>query len=339
MSATSRSSFHAMRRLIVGGRISQLIGLSVQLGIPDLLKSGPRTIEDLAAASDSHPQALYRALRLLASEGILVEESERTFRLTPLSDALLNDATVSLRASALFEISDLCRLTWANVAHSVKTGQSAFTHVFGAPLFEYLKAHPEAAGVFDAFMAEMTAAAAKTIAETYDFSEIATIVDVGGGHGAFLASILATRPQMRGTIFDLPQVISGAPATLHRAGVADRCETIAGSFFDTVPAGADAYVLKSVLHDWNDEECGKILKNCHGAMPAHGRLLVIELDLPPGNDPHFGKYVDMNIMLQTEGGYQRSEEDHNSLFAASGFGLSRVFPTSSGFSVTEARKA
>jgi hypothetical protein len=268
-----------------------------------------------------------------------VEESERTFRLTPISETLSSDATASLRASALFEISDLGRLTWANVSHSVKTGKSAFTHVFGAPLFEYLKEHPGAAGVFDAFMAEMTAAAAITIAETYDFSEIATIVDVGGGHGAFLASILATRPQMRGTIFDLPHVISGAPATLHRAGVADRCETIAGSFFETIPGGADAYVLKSVLHDWSDEDCIKILKNCHGAMPAHGWLLVIELDLPPGNEPHFGKYVDMNILLQTEGGYQRSEEDHQSLFAASGFRLSRVVPTSSAFSVTEAKKA
>jgi hypothetical protein len=142
VSGTSRSSFHAMRRLIVGGRISQLIGLSVQLGIPDLLKNGPRTIEDLAAASNSQPQALYRALRLLASEGVFVEESKRTFCLTPLSETLLSDATLSLRASAMFEISDLGRLTWANVSHTVKTGQSAFTHAFGAPLFEYLRKLP-----------------------------------------------------------------------------------------------------------------------------------------------------------------------------------------------------
>jgi hypothetical protein len=275
MSATSISSADALRRLIVGGRISQLIGLSVQLGIPDLLKNGTRTIDDLARATESHPQALYRALRLLASEGVFVEESERKFGLTPLSETLLTDAPVSLRVSALFEVSDIGRLTWANVSHSVKTGQPAFTHVFGAPIFEYLERHPDAAALFDAFMSEMTAAAAKSIVESYDFSEIATMVDVGGGHGTFLASILAARPEMRGTIFDLPHVISGAPATLRRAGVADRCETIAGSFFDTVPADADTYILKSVLHDWSDEQCLKILKNCHGAMRPDGRLLVI----------------------------------------------------------------
>jgi O-methyltransferase domain len=339
MSATSMSSAYAMRRLIDGGRVSQLIGLCVQLGIPDLLKNGAKSAEDLARATNSHSQALYRALRLLASEGVFVEESERKFRLTPLSETLLSDAPVSLRVSALFEVSDISQLTWANVAHSVKTGQPAFTHVFGAPMFEYLKQHSDAAALFDAFMAEMTAAAAKSIAEAYDFAGIATVVDVGGGHGAFLASILAARPDMHGIVFDLPHVISGASATLHRAGVADRCETIAGSFFDAVPIGADAYVLKSVLHDWSDEQCLKILKNCHGAMPPDGRLLVIELDLPPGNQQHFGKYVDMNIMLQTEGGYQRSEVEHRSLFAASGFRLSRVVPSSSGFSVTEARKA
>jgi O-methyltransferase domain len=144
---------------------------------------------------------------------------------------------------------------------------------------------------------------------------------------------------MNGTLFDLPHVISGAAATLQRAGVADRCEAIAGSFFDAVPAGADAYVLKSVLHDWGDEQCLRILNNCHRAMPLEARLLVIELDLPPGNQPHFGKYVDVNIMLQMEGGYQRSKEEHQLLFAASGFRLSHVIPTSSAFSVTEAGKA
>jgi hypothetical protein len=339
MSVTFTSSAHAMRQLIVGGRISQLIGLSVQLGIPDLLRDGPKSVEDLARATNSHSQALYRALRLLATEGVFVEDSQRRFRLTALSETLLSDAPVSLRVSALFEVSDIGRLTWANVSHSVKTGRSAFAQVFGSPMFEYLQQHSEAAALFDAFMAEMTAAAATSIIEAYDFSGISTVADVGGGHGTFLASILAARPQMRGILFDLPHVTSSAPATLHRAAVADRCEIIAGSFFDTVPVGADAYILKSVLHDWSDEQCLRILGNCNSAMPPEARLLVIELDLPPGNEPHFGKYVDMNVMLQTEGGYQRSEEEHRALFAASGFRLSRVVPTTSAFSVTEARKA
>jgi hypothetical protein len=328
-----------MRRLIVAGRISQLIGLCVQLGIPDLLKNGAKTVEDLAKETNSHAQSLYRALRLLASEGVFVEEGDRKFSLTPLSETLQTTAPVSLRASALFEVSDIGRLTWTNVSHSVKTGRSAFTHVFGQPMFEYLTQHSDDAAIFDAFMAEMTAAAATSIAEAYDFSGIATVVDIGGGHGVFLASILAARPEIRGILFDLPHVTSGAPGTLRHAGVIDRCETIAGSFFDTVPPGADAYILKSVLHDWSDQECLKILKNCHGSMSPGARLLVIELDLPPGNQPHFGKYVDMNIMLQTEGGYQRSEKEHQALFEASGFCLARVVPTPSAFSVTEARKA
>jgi hypothetical protein len=296
-------------------------------------------VEELARMTNCHSQSLYRALRLLASEGVFAEGSERKFSLTPLSETLVSGASHSLHVSALFEVSDINRLLWTNVSHSLKTGQPAFTHVFGAPMFEYLKQHSDAAALFDAFMAEMTTAAAKSIVEAYDFSGIATMVDVGGGHGAFLASILVTRPDMRGILFDLQHVISGAPATLRRTGVTSRCETIAGSFFETVPAGGSAYVLKSVLHDWSDEKCLTILRNCHKAMPPDGRLLVIELDLPPGDQTHFGKYVDMNIMLQTEGGYQRSEEEHRSLFAASGFRLSRVIPTSSAFSVTEATKA
>jgi hypothetical protein len=205
-------------------------------------------------------------------------------------------------------------------------------------MFEYLKQHPDAAAVFDAFMAEMTAAAAASIIEAYEFSGLGRVCDVGGGHGVFLASILAARPEMRGILFDLPHVTAGSAATLYRAGVSDRCATVTGSFFDSVPIGADAYILKSVLHDWSDEQCLRILKNCNSSMPPDARLLVIELDLPPGNQPHFGKYVDMNIMLQTEGGYQRSEEQHRVLFAASGFRLSRVVPTTSALSVTEARK-
>jgi hypothetical protein len=338
MSGVSMSSAHAMRQLIVGGRISQLIGLSVRLGIPDLLKKGAKSVDEIATATHSHSQALYRALRLLASEGVFAEVSERVFGLTPLSETLLSDAPVSLHASALFEVSDIGRLTWANVSHSVKTGQSAFTHAFGAPMFEYLKQHPDAAAVFDAFMAEMTAAAAASIIEAYEFSGLGRVCDVGGGHGVFLASILAARPEMRGILFDLPHVTAGSAATLYRAGVSDRCATVTGSFFDSVPIGADAYILKSVLHDWSDEQCLRILKNCNSSMPPDARLLVIELDLPPGNQPHFGKYVDMNIMLQTEGGYQRSEEQHRVLFAASGFRLSRVVPTTSALSVTEARK-
>src|SRR5260370_17782833 len=210
MSVTSISSAHAMRQLIVGGRISQLIGLSVQLGNADLLKDGAKSVEDRARGTNSHSQALYRALRLLASEGVYVEESQRKFRLTPLSETLLSNAPVSLRVSALFEVSDIGRLTWANVSHSVKTGQSAFTHVFGAPMFEYLKQHSDAAALFDAFMAEMTATAAMSIIEAYDFSGIATVVDVGGGPGALLASILSAPPQMPGILFDLPHVSSNA---------------------------------------------------------------------------------------------------------------------------------
>ncbi len=336
MHSDTISSASAMRRMIVGDRLTQLIGVAAQLGIADLLKHGMKNIEDLARATGTHAPALYRAMRLLASEGSFAEEGDRNFRLTPLAETLQSDVPGSLRVSAIFEVSEINWLPWAHVLHSVKTGGAAFEHALGATIFDYLQSHPDAAALFDAFMVEMTTAVARSITEAYDFSGIGTLVDVGGGHGAFLASVLAAQPDMRGTLVDLPHVVSGALPTLRRAGVDGRCEIIAANFFETVPVGRDAYVLKSVLHDWSDEHCMRILANCRFAMPDDSRLLVIELDLRSGNQPDYAKYIDLNMLVQTEGGYQRTEEEHRSLFAASGFRLSRVVPKSSGFSVWEA---
>jgi len=226
---------------------------------------------------------------------------------------------------------------WGDLMHSVRTGEIAFDHHFGMPVWEFFERHPENAATFNDAMTGMTNAVTGAVMESYDFSAFRKVVDVGGGHGSLLASVLSANPRAIGVLFDAPSVIAGA-RELEGAGVADRCEKVAGDFFQSVPQGGDAYLLKWILHDWDDERSVAILTNCRRAMAEDGKVLLIEAVLPPGNDPHFGKLIDLNMLVMT-GGRERTEEGYRRMLEASGLRLTRVVPTPSPMSVVEAAKS
>jgi ubiquinone/menaquinone biosynthesis C-methylase UbiE len=301
-----------------------------------LLKDGRCPIDDLAQKTSTNPDALYRLLRALASAGIFAEGPPRQFSLTPLAEPLQSDAPHSKRALALMSGDEQFR-AWTEIIYSIQTGKKAFDKVFGQPIFDYLAEHHDKAKVFDAAMVGIHGRESAAVQSAYDFSGIKMIVDIGGGNGSQLIALLKANPTMRGTLFDLPHVIERAKPNFAAAGLTDRCELIAGSFFDSVPAGADAYFMRHIIHDWDDERLLTILRNCHRAMPAHARLLVVESVIPPGNEPFAGKFLDL-VMLMIPGGKERTAEEYKTLFAEAGFQLNRIVPTDSEVSVIEAAK-
>ena len=321
-------------QMMTGYWVSQAIYVAAKLGIADLLVDGPRTADDLAAATEAHAPSLYRVLRALASVGVFTEATPGSFALTPLAELLRSGTPDSMRALAITYNEELYR-AWGDVLHSVRTGQPAFEHDFGMPVFEYYAQHPEADRVLNEALAGYTTQLAGAVPNVYDFSPFGIVVDVGGGYGALLAAILRSNPTARGILFDQPHVVAGAEEHLASAGVADRCATVGGDFFIEVPAGGDAYVLSQILHDWDDERCVAILRHCRRAMPDHGRLLVVELVLPPGEEPFFGKWLDLH-MLVVASGRERTAAEYGTLFRAAGFELARVVPTPAGPSVVEA---
>ena len=223
---------------------------------------------------------------------------------------------------------------WGDLMHSVRTGEIAFDHHFGTDVWKFFEQHPENARIFNDAMSGMTAAANEVILARYDFSAVKKLVDIGGGHGGLITSILKANRSMNGVLFDSPQVIEGAQTRLEAAGLADRCEIIAGDFFKAVPAGSDGYILKWIIHDWDEERATTILRNCRRAITNDGRLMVIEAVIPPGVEPHFAKFIDLNMLVMT-GGRERTEEEFRRLFGASGFRLTRTVATESPFSVIE----
>jgi len=239
-----------------------------------------------------------------------------------------------MRALAITYNEELYR-AWGDVLHSVLTGQPAFEHHFGMPVFAYYAQHPESDRVLNEALAGYTHQVARGVAGTYDFSPFGTVVDVGGGYGALLATILRSNPKARGILFDQPHVVTGAEELLTAAGVADRCARIGGDFFSAVPGGGDAYLLSQILHDWDDDRSVAILRQCRRAMASHGKLLVVEYVLPPGNEPFFGKWLDLH-MLVVASGRERTAAEYDTLFRAAGFALARVLPTPVGPSVVEA---
>jgi ubiquinone/menaquinone biosynthesis C-methylase UbiE len=336
MPTDEQSPMVALRRMILGYRLSQALCVAAELGIADLLKDRPRSIDHLAQATGAHPPSLYRLLRLLASEGVFVEQEQGQFGLTPLAVPLQRDAPVTLRARAIFDGAEGNWRAWGQLLHGVMTGEPAFDHTFDMRFFDYLRQHPTAGANFDTLMAEQTLPWARAIVEAYDFSSIGTLVDVGGGYGTLLVAILTAHPRLRGVLYDLPHVIAGARPRLTAAAVTDRCDAIAGDFFAAVPDGGDSYLLKHILHDWDDERCLAILTNCRRVMTSEGRLLVVEVIIPPNNAPDYGKYLDLN-MLVLYTGRERTEAEYRQLFEATGFALARVVATPSEVSVIEGR--
>lgn len=298
----------ALRRLINGFQVTQAIHVATVLGLADLLAGGPRSSDDLAAATKTHPDALYRLLRALASIGVFREEDGRQFALTDLGAGLRSDAPDSLAGWAAFVGEPYYWQAWGALLHSVRTGENAFRHVHGTDAWTFRARDPERSARFDRAMTALARQVAVAVLAAYDFGRFATIVDVGGGNGTFLAAILTQHPTTRGVLFDQSHVVAGAGSILTAAGVAERCEVVGGSFFEAVPDGGDAYVLKAILHDWEDEACVRILQTCRRAMANGAALLVVEQELGPPNAEPASKFMDLN-MLVAPGGRERTSEE------------------------------
>jgi hypothetical protein len=328
--AAERSPRDALSQIINGYQTSQAIFVAVRLGIVDLLKEASKSSEELAASAGVNAQALYRLLRVLASTGVLHEVEPRHFALTPMG-ALLQTGN-ALRATAIMQ-AELYWPAYGELLYAVQTGRSAFERAFGMSIYDYLANHPEADAAYTANMTVATGRIATALTTAYDFSGISTVVDVGGGQGALLAEILKTSLHLRGILCDRPVVVAGARNVLEAQGVADRCDIASGNFLEAVPAGGDAYILKWVISDWADDQAVVILKNCHRAMNAHGRVLVIDpVDLPTNAS------FNLNMFVVWSGGGVRSVADLRALFEAAGFSMERIIPTQSQFSIVEGRQ-
>jgi hypothetical protein len=326
-----------MLQLISGFWIARCVYVTAKLGIADLLKDGPKTADELASATDTHAPSLFRVLRALAAVHVLTQSDDYRFGNTPMSETLRSDVPGSFRAFAMSELGEEHYPAWGDLMHSVHTGGIAFDKAFGEPVWEFFAKHPENARIFNDSMSGMTAQAEAALHEAYDFSGINTIIDVGGGHGGLITSILTRNPAMRGILFDAPVVVEGAKPKIAGSAIADRCEVISGDFFQSVPSGGDAIIMKWIIHDWNDEQSITIMKNCHRALPENGKLILVEAVVPPGDEMHFAKFIDLNMLVMT-GGRERTEEEFRQLYEAAGSRLTRVVPTESPFSVIEGVK-
>ena len=327
----------AMLQMISGFWISRAIYIAAKLGLADHLRDGHKTVEDLAAATGTHAPSLYRVLRALASVGVFAEDEKRGFTLTPLSETLRTDVPGSLRAFATVELGEEHYPAWGELLHSVKTGEIAFDRAFHMPVWKFFEQNPENAKTFNDAMTGLTLAVNDAVLSSYDFSYISKIVDVGGGHGSLIASILTANPKMKGVVFDAPSVAAGAQNRIEVEGIANRCEVMAGDFFQSVPGSGDAYILKWIIHDWDDERSIEILKNCHRAMTKNGKLLLVEAVVPRGSEPHFSKFIDLNMLVMTSG-RERTENEYRTLLETSGFKLTRIIPTESAMSVIEGER-
>ena len=323
-----------LMQMLFGGLMQQSISVAAKLGIADLLSDQPRTAAELAASTGTHEPSLYRVLRMLASAGIFMETADRRFELTPLASLLRSDAPNSMRDVAIMQGEDWnCRNT-IELLHCVRTGATGQEKAHGMNLFEYLARHREDEDVFSRAMTNLSLSVVPAIVEAYDFSGVSKLVDVAGGHGLLLAGILKANPQVRGVLFDQPSVVEGAGALLEKEGVRGRVELVPGDFFESVPQGADAYIMKHIIHDWDDEGSVKILQNIREAMKGDGKVLIVEMVVPEGNEPSPAKVMDVQMLIAT-GGKERTESEYRGLLESSGLRLNRVVPTRSSFSVIE----
>jgi hypothetical protein len=327
-------SLQQIMRMVSGYWTSQVLYVAAKLGIADLLQQGPKTAEELASATQTHPQSLYRFLSSSVSLGLFAEDEQKRFSITPLSDWLRSDVPGSQRATAVL-VGDLLYQAWGELLYSVQTGRAAFEKVHEAPFFDYLSKNPEQASLFDEAVGGH-GWATTALLEAYDFSGIQVLADLGGGNGSAMIAILKKYPDMRGILFDLPGVAQRAKAHIQAAGLADRCQVISGSFMEAVPTGADAYMMRHVIHDWDDEKSVTILKNIHRSMDKDGKLLLGEYILPPGNTASMARGSDL-VMLVISGGQERTEEEFRALYERAGFCLTRIVPTKVGICMIEGK--
>lgn len=321
--------------MILGKWVAQAICAAAELSIADLLKDGPLSTAEIAARKGASEDGVYRLLRALAQVGLFVESDDRHFALTPLGTGLRSDVPGSLRGFARFVGHDLNSRPWGRLVDSVKTGQPAFDLVFGMPVFEYVRKQPESAAIFNEAMASLSRMETQAVVSTYDFAGIRTLVDVGGGQGGLLAAILIANPGMRGILFEMPHALEGARKLLQREEVIDRCEVVGGDFFTGVPERGDAYVMKRILHDWEDVRAIRILQNCRQAMRLGGRILVVEVVIGSANQSNLASFLDLEMLVLTQGGRERTRGEFQKLYDAAGFSLSKVVATGVPVSIVE----
>ena len=325
-----------LQQIFIKDWLSQAVYVVAKLGIADLLKDGSRNIIDLAKLTDTHPQSLYRILRALCSAEIFEEKPECYFSLTPIANYLLSDNPDSMRSAAIMYGESWHWQPWGHLLESVKTGKSAFECVYDMNVFQYMEQNPEANQIFNEAMNSLSSLVEPALIESYDFSSVHTLVDIGGGSGIFLLPLLRANPNMQGILFELPHVIADFKDALESSGLSDRCTLIAGDFFESVPTGGDLYILKHILHDWDDERCIAILKNCHQAMTSDSKLLIIERIVSIGNQPDPAKLNDLEMMAVTPNGRERTELEFQSLLQSSGFAIAQIYPTDSPLFIIEA---
>jgi hypothetical protein len=331
---TPESPTQALRRLVNGYQVTQAIHVAATLGIADLLRDGPLSSDELAERTSTHTRSLHRVLRALASVGVLHEGEDGRFALTELGDGLRSDAPEPVGGWAAYVGRPAHFQAWGALLHAVRTGENAFASVHGSDVWEYRSRHPDEGAAFDRAMTDGSLRANHELLEAYDFGRFGRVVDVGGGHGALLAAVLAANADVRGILFDQPHVVADAGPVLESAGVSDRCEVVAGSFFDAVPPGGDAYLLKAIVHDWEDDEALRILCNVRAAIADGGAVLVVERELGAPNAEPDAKFSDLNMMVGP-GGRERTRDELAAMFAAAGFALDRVVPTDVGLNVFE----
>jgi SAM-dependent methyltransferase len=328
----------ALLQLIGGAWLTQALSVSARFGFAELLASGPMDVEELASRAGTAPRSTARLLRALASVGVFREEAPGRFDLTPMAQLLRRDYPGSLHHWALMQGEPWHWEAWGALEQSVRNERTAFESTQGRPLFDYLAQEPEAGNCFDSAMAELSALSIRAIVKSYDFSAFRRVVDVGGGTGALLQQLLESYPEMRGVLFDREATLLKARQRMKAANLEERVEYRSGSFFETIPAAGEAYLLKHILHDWNDEAAGRLLRTLRSQLAPGARLLIIEYVLPTGNTFSHGKMLDLEMMV-TCGGQERTEVELRRLLANNHLRLERVIPTPSGLSIIEALPA
>jgi O-methyltransferase/methyltransferase family protein len=318
--------------------VSHIVHVAAKLSLADHLANGPKSADELAGPTKTHAPSLYRLMRTLASLGILNEDVAHRFALTPLGDALKTGAPGSARASILTLASDWMSRGLGQLLYSVQTGKSGFEQSLGMPIFDWLGNNPELASMFSETMIGLHGAEPPAVAAAYDFSDLTTIVDVGGATGHLLTTVIGSYPGSRGILYDLPHVVRDAPTLIQARGLTNRITIESGSFFEKVPSGGDAYLLSHIIHDWTEDQCLRILGHCQRAMKPGSRLLIVEMVLPADDTPHPGKMLDM-MMLVGPGGQERTEQEYGTLLGKAGLRLTQVVPTASPVSVVEAALA
>ena len=333
-SPINEAATQGLNALIKGFQYTQMIYVAAKLRLADHLKDGPRTIEDLAVTTEANPDSLYRLMRALAGFGVFVEKPGMQFQMSPVAELLRTGVAGSMRSTAVTAGEEWMWRPWGALLHSVKTGETAFDHLYGKGTFDWFAENPEPAALFNEFQNEMTTHSTEAVVEAYDFSSARKVADIGGGEGVLLSAILWRNKAARGVLFELAHVIDSARTKID-PNVASRCEFVAGDFFRAVPAGADTYVLKYIIHDWDDRRAESILTNCRRALIAGAKLLLVEDVICPANEPCQAKIGDLNMLVRT-GGKNRSESEYRRLLEKAGFTLLRVIKTRSEISVIEA---